>query len=179
MIWATVSSRSCSCWLSRASSSSAAKNIINLILVLAIWWCLCVESSIVLSEESVCYECILLTKLLDFALFHFVLQDQTCLLLQVSLDFQLLHSSPLWWVGYLFLVSVLGGIVGLHRLSQLQFLPHQCLAHRLWTPWCSMVCLGKKVRSFCRFWGCTHIMHFGLLLTVRATSFLLRDSCPQ
>ena len=124
MIWATVSSRSCSCWLSRASSSSAAKNIINLILVLAIWWCLCVESSIVLSEESVCYECILLTKLLDFALFHFVLQDQTCLLLQVSLDFQLLHSSPLWWVGYLFLVSVLGGIVGLHRIIQLHLLQH-------------------------------------------------------
>ena len=32
--------------------------------------------------------------LLAFALFHFVLQGQTCLLLQVSLDFLLLHSSP-------------------------------------------------------------------------------------
>ena len=30
-----------------------------------------------------------------FTLFHFVLQGQTCLLLQVSLDFLLLHSSPL------------------------------------------------------------------------------------
>ena len=30
MIWATVSSRSCFCWLYRASPSSAAKNIINL-----------------------------------------------------------------------------------------------------------------------------------------------------
>ena len=33
--------------------------------------------------------------LLTFALLHFVLQDQICLLLQVSLDFLLLHSSPL------------------------------------------------------------------------------------
>ena len=34
--------------------------------------------------------------------------------------------------------------VGLHRLSQLQLLQHQWLAHRLWIPWCSMVCLGKN-----------------------------------
>ena len=33
--------------------------------------------------------------LLAFALLHFVLQDQICLSLQVSLDFLLLHSSPL------------------------------------------------------------------------------------
>ena len=39
MIWATVSSWSCFCWLYRASPSLAAKNIINLILVLTIWWC--------------------------------------------------------------------------------------------------------------------------------------------
>ena len=49
--WATVSSGSCFCWLYRASPSSAAKNIINLILVL-IWWCPCVESSLVLLEEG-------------------------------------------------------------------------------------------------------------------------------
>ena len=32
---------------------------------------------------------------LVFALFHFVLQGQTCLLHQVPLDFLLLHSNPL------------------------------------------------------------------------------------
>ena len=47
MIWATVSSQSCFCRLYRASPSLAAKNIINLILVLTIWWCPCVESSVV------------------------------------------------------------------------------------------------------------------------------------
>ena len=64
MIWATVSSQSCFCWLHRASLSLAAKNIINLISVLTIWWCPCVESSLVLLEEGVCYDqCILLAKL--------------------------------------------------------------------------------------------------------------------
>ena len=56
MIWATVSSRSCFCWLYRASPSLAAKNIINLISVLTIWWCPCVESSLVLLEEGVFYD---------------------------------------------------------------------------------------------------------------------------
>ena len=32
------------CWLYRASPSLAAKNIINLISVLTIWWCPCIES---------------------------------------------------------------------------------------------------------------------------------------
>ena len=50
MIWATVSSWSCFCLLYRASASLSAKNIINLILMLIIWWCPCVESSLVLLE---------------------------------------------------------------------------------------------------------------------------------
>ena len=96
MIWATVSSRSCFCWAYTASPSLAAKNIINLILLLSIWWCLCVDSPPVLLEKGICYDqCILLTKLLAFALLHFILQGQTYLLLPVSLDFLLLHSSPL------------------------------------------------------------------------------------
>ena len=54
MIWATVSSQSCFCWLYRVSPSLAANNIISLILVLTIWWSPCVESSLVLLEEGVC-----------------------------------------------------------------------------------------------------------------------------
>ena len=53
MIWATVSSQSCFCWLYRTSPSLAAKNIINLILVLTIWWCPYLESSLMLLEEGV------------------------------------------------------------------------------------------------------------------------------
>ena len=76
MIWATVSSWSCFGWLYRASPSLAAKNIINLILVLAIWWCPCVESSLVLLEEGVCYDqCVLLAKL-DQSLPCFILYSK-------------------------------------------------------------------------------------------------------
>ena len=125
MIWATVSSQSCFCWLYRTSPSLAAKNIINLILVLTIWWCPCIESSLVLLDEGVCYDqCVLLAKLLTFALSPFVLQGQTCLLLQASLDFLFLPSNPLWWKGHLFLLLVLEGLVGLHRTVQLQLLQH-------------------------------------------------------
>ena len=46
------SRESCFCWLYRASPSLAAKNIINLILVLSIWWCLCVDSPPVLLEKG-------------------------------------------------------------------------------------------------------------------------------
>ena len=63
MIWATVSSWSCFCWLYRAFPSSAAKNIINLILILTIWWCPYLQPSLQLLEEGVCYDqCVLLAK---------------------------------------------------------------------------------------------------------------------
>ena len=72
--------------------------------------------------------CSLGKTLLAFSLLHFVLQGQSCLLLQVSLDFQLLHSSPLWWKEHLFWVLVLEGLVGLHRTVQL--LQQYWLGHR-------------------------------------------------
>ena len=59
--------------------------------------------------------------LLAFDLLHFVLQGQICLVLQVSLDFLLLHSRPLSWKGHLLLVLVLGSLVGYHRTIQLKF----------------------------------------------------------
>ena len=70
MIWATVSSWSCLCWLYTASPSLAAKNIISLISVLTIWWFPWVESSLVLLEEGVCYDqCILCYPLPCFILY--------------------------------------------------------------------------------------------------------------
>ena len=50
MIWATVRSWSYFCCLCRASPSLAAKNIINLILVLTIWWCPCAVFSCVVGR---------------------------------------------------------------------------------------------------------------------------------
>ena len=84
MIWATVNSLSCFCCFSIFDC----KNTVNLILVLTIWWCPCVVFSCVVERG-----CLLLPvhslgeTLLAFALLHFVLQGQNCLLLQVSLDF--------------------------------------------------------------------------------------------
>ena len=68
-----------------------------MISVLTIWRCLCVEASLVLLEEGVCYDqCVLLEELLlAFALLHSVLHGHICLVLQVFLDFLVLHSSPL------------------------------------------------------------------------------------
>ena len=103
MIWVSVSSQSCCCWLYRTLLSLAVKNIINLISVFTIWWCPCVELSLVLLEESVCYDMHSFDKtLLAFSLLHFSLQGQICLILQVSLDFLLFDSNPLWCEGHLF-----------------------------------------------------------------------------
>ena len=179
MIWATVSSRSCFSWLYRATPSSAAKNIINPISVLTIWWCPCVNSSLVLAK-CVCYDqCILLAKLCWPLPASFCIEGQTCLLVQVSLDFLLLHSNPLWWKGHLFLVLVLEGLVGLQRTSQLQLLRHQWLVNRLGLLWGWMVRFGNKLRLFYRFWDCTQVLHLTLLLFMRARPFLPWDSCPQ
>jgi len=76
MIWATVSSQSCFCWLYRASPSLTAKNIINLISVLTIWWCPCIESCLVLLEDGVCYDqCIFFAKLY-YSLLCFILYSK-------------------------------------------------------------------------------------------------------
>ena len=56
MIWTPVSSTSYFCWLYRASPSLTAKNIINLISPLTIWWCPCVALSVLLLEKGVCYD---------------------------------------------------------------------------------------------------------------------------
>ena len=87
--------------------------------------------------------------LLAFAPFHFVLQGEICLLLQLSLDFLLLHFSPIWWKGHHFGVLVLEGLVALHRTIQFQLLQHYWLGHRLGLLWYWMVCLGNEQRSFC------------------------------
>ena len=69
MIWATFSSQSCFFWLYRTSPSLAAKNIINLVFILTTWWCSCVESSLMLLEEGVCYDqCVLLQNSVSLCL---------------------------------------------------------------------------------------------------------------
>ena len=78
---------------------------------------------------------------------------------------------------------VLKGLVGLHRTVQLQILQRYCLGHRLDIE-CDIVILNglpwKRTEislSFLRLHPSTALRT--LLLTMMATPFLLRDSCPQ
>ena len=100
--------------------------------------------------------------MLAFTLLHSVFQGQIRLSSQVSLDILLLHSSPIYWKGHLFWMLVLEDLVGLNRTIQLQLLQHYWLEHRLGLLWHWMVCLGNKQRSFCHFWDCIQVLHFGL-----------------
>ena len=160
MVWATVSSQSCFCWLYRASPTFTAKNIINLMSVLTIWWCPCVELSLVGRGCLLWPVCSLGKTLLAFSLLHFVLQGKTCLF---WLDFLLLHSSHLRWKIHLFWVLVLEGLIGLHKTIQLQLLQRYWLGHRFGLLRYWMVCPANEQRSFCHFWDCIQILHFRLV----------------
>ena len=181
MIWATVSSQTCFCWLFRASPSLAAKNIINIISVLNIWWCPCVESSHVFGRGFLLWTVWSLGKtLLAFALLHFVLQGQIFMLIQVSLDFLLLHSNPLWWKGHFFLVLFLKSAAGLHRTKSTS--ASSTLVVGAYT-WITVILNGyplkrtKIILSFLRLHPSTAFQT--LLLIMRGTSFLLWESCQQ
>ena len=100
----------------------AVTNIINLILVLSI----CLESSLVLLEEGVCYnQYILLAKLLAFALLHFVLQGKLACHSRFLLTSYFAFQSPRDDKGIFFLLLlVLEDLVGIHRSIQLKLLWH-------------------------------------------------------
>ena len=164
MIWATVSSQSCFCWLCRASPYLAERNIINLISVLIIWWCPCVESSLVLFEEGVCNDqCVLLAKLyyplpcfILYSKAKFACYSRCFLTSYVCIPVPYNEKDIFFWV------LVLKGLVGLHRTIQLQLLQCYWLGHRLGLLWYWMVCLGNEQRAFCHFWDCIQVLHFRL-----------------
>ena len=100
--------------------------------------------------------------LLVFALLHCIFQGQICLLLQVFLDFLLLHfQSPIMKRTSFLGVSSKRSL-GLYRTVPLQLLQHYWLGHRLGLLWYWMVCLGQEQRLFCHFWDCIQVLHFGL-----------------
>ena len=116
---------------------------------------------------------------LVFALLYFILQSQTCLLLQVS--FYLLLCIPIPYdekCAFFFLVLILESLIGLQGTIQLQLLRHQWLEHRLGLLWYLMVCLGNEPRSFCHFWFCTQVMHFGLFIDYEGYSISSKGFLP-
>ena len=90
MIWATVSSRSSFCWLYRAKEYNQSDLAIYYLVM-----SMCRGLSCVVGRGCLLWPVRFLGKtLLAFAVLHSVLQGQTCMLLQIILDFLLLHSSP-------------------------------------------------------------------------------------
>ena len=83
--------------------------------------------------EKVCYDqCVLLTKLLAFALLHFVFQGQTCLLLPRYLLTSYFCIPVPYDEKDIFSFGLSSrGLVGLHRTVQLHLLQHLWLGHRL------------------------------------------------
>ena len=163
MIWATVSSLSCFCWLYRASPSLATKNIINLISVLTIWWCPCVESSLVLLEEGVCYDqCIFWQNSISLCPASFrIPRPNFPVTPGVSWLPTFAFQSPIMKRTSFSGVSS-RRVVGLHRTVHLQLLQHYWLGHRLGLLWYWVVCFGNEQRSFCHFWDCIQVLHFRL-----------------
>ena len=189
MIWAPVSSQSYFCWLYKVSPSSAAKNIINLILVLTTWWCPCVELSLVLLEEEVCYEQQVLLAKLYLLLPCFILYSEAKLGSYCTYFLTSYFSIPVPCdeKDIFFWVLVLDGLVGFQWPVQLQLLQHYWSGHRLGLLWYWKFCLWNEQRSFCHFWDCAQVLHIRLLFvclfvclffTMRVTPFLLRDSHP-
>ena len=163
MIWATVSSPSCFCWLYRASTSLAKKNVISLILVLTFWWCsyvsllLCCwkrvfsmtsvfswQNSVTLCPASFC-----------------TLRPNLPVTPGISWPPTFSFQSPIM-KRTSFGVLVLEGLVVLHRTIQLQLLQHYCMGHRLGLLQYWIFCLGNEQRSFCCFWDFIQVLHFGL-----------------
>ena len=148
MIWVTVSSKSCFYWLYRASQSLVAKNIINLISVLTMWWWACVESSLGLLKHvfamtsvfswkhsvSLC-PASFCTPWPNFSVWPciysmYLLTSYFCI--PIPYD----EKDIFFFSFFFFLLLVLEGGVCLQRTGQLQFLQFQWLGHRLGLLWC-------------------------------------------
>ena len=166
MIWATVSSRSYFCWLYRASPSLAAKNIINLISVLTIWWCPCAESCVVGRGYLLWPVHSLGKTLTSLWPTSFCIPRQNLPVIPgISWLPTSAFQSPIL-KRKCFWVLVLESLVGLHRTIQLQLLQHYQSGYRLGLLWYWMVFLENEERSFCCFWDCIQVLHFRLFCWV-------------
>ena len=127
---------------------------ISLISSLTIWWCPCVESSLVLLEEGACYDEYVLLAKLGSPLSCFILYSKakfTCYSRYLVNSF-LYIPVPYIEKNIFFSVLVLEDLVGHHRTVQLKLVQCYWSEHRLALLWYWMVFLGNEQRSFCHFW---------------------------
>ena len=125
--------------------------MINLILVLAIWFCPRVESSLLLLEEGVCYDqCILLAKLSLCPASFRIPRPNLPVTPGVSWLPTFAFQSTIM-KGTSFGVLVLKGLVGLHRTIQLQLLQHYSSGHRLGLLWYWRVALETNTDHYVFF----------------------------
>ena len=141
--------------------------------MLTIWWCPCVESSIVLLEEVVCYEqCLLLANLLlAVFLLHFVPRRPNLPFTPGISWLSTFEFQSCIMKNKTFLVLVLKGLVGLPRTDQLQLLQHYWLGHRLGLlnclPW-------KQTVHSIIFWDCIQVLNFRLFCWLWGKDFFGR-----
>ena len=159
MIWTTVSSWSCFCGHIEFSIFGC-KEYDQSDFGIDIWCCLCVESSFMLLEDGVCY---LPSHSVSLCPASFCTPRPTLpvtpgisWLPNFAFQYPIMKRTSFFWV------LVLEGLVGLHRTIKLQLLQHYLSGHRLGLLWYRMVCLGNEQRSFCHFWDCIQVLHFGL-----------------
>ena len=158
IISATVCTWSCFCWFYRASLSLAAKNIISLLSVLAIWWCPWVVFSYVVGRGCLLWSVCSLGKILSLCPASFC-TSRPNLPVTPGISWLSIFSfqSPIKKITS-FWVWVLEGLVGLHRTIKLQFLQQYWLGHRLGLLWYWMVSLRNEERSLCHLWDCIQVL---------------------
>ena len=120
--------------------------------------------------------CSLGKTLLTFALLHFVLQSQTCLLARYLFTSYFCISIPIM-KGHLFWgVNSRKSCRSLYNCSASSAL---VVGTQTWITVIWVVCLVNKLRSFCHFWDCTQVLHFGLFCLNNSLHSKWRDGTKE
>ena len=135
MIWVTVSSWSCFCWLNSFSFFGFKKYNQSDFSIDYLVMSMCRVISWVVGKGYLVWPACSLEKTVSHCPSSFCTPEPKFPVIPGISWLPTLHSKSLRWKGHL------------HRTGQLQLLQHQLLGHRLGLLWW-MVCLGNEPRSF-------------------------------
>ena len=163
MIWITVIIWSCFCSLYRAFPSSTAKNVINLISIDSLVMFICRVIFCAVGRECLLWPVSSLGKILVS-----LCPASFC---TPRSNFPVIPGI-FWLPTFAFQSPMMKrtSFLGVRsRRSCRSSWDHSTSAsltlvvgHRLGLLWYWMVCIGNEQRSFCSFWDCTQVLHFGL-----------------